>query len=97
MNATAGISVPIAPVVESLVFGADLALLPYKMGTDPFRCYESNAGYCLPGDPTPMLLYPPQWSLTVAAFEAGTIATLIANVPVSPCRFIVSRIASAKR
>ncbi len=72
---------PIAPIVESLVFGADVALLPYKMGTDPFRCYEWSSGYCLPGDPVPLLLYPPQWSLTGAAFEAGTIATLIATFP----------------
>jgi hypothetical protein len=72
---------PIAPIVESLVFGADLAILPYKIGCDPFRCYECSSGYCLPGDPTPLLLYPPQLSLTGATAELGTIFTLIAAFP----------------
>jgi hypothetical protein len=71
----------LSPIVESLVFGADVALLPYHMGTDPFRCYDSNAGYCLPGDPTPLLLYPPQLSATGAIAEASTIAGLIAVFP----------------
>jgi hypothetical protein len=72
---------PISPIVESLVFGYDLAALPYHMGTDPLRCYESSAGYCMPGDPTPLLLYPEQWSFTGAVAEVGTIFTLIAAFP----------------
>jgi hypothetical protein len=72
---------PISPIVDALVFGADVALLPYHMGTDPFRCYEWNTGYCLPGDPTPLLLYPPGLSLIGATAEMGSIFTLIAAFP----------------
>jgi hypothetical protein len=72
---------PVQPVLETLIFGADVALLPYKMGTDPWRCWESSAGYCLPGDPTPLLLYPPQFSFTGLAAEGGAIAGLIPLFP----------------
>lgn len=72
---------PISPIVETLMFGYDMAALPYHMGTDPLRCYEASAGYCMPGDPTPLLLYPEQWSITGAVAEVGTIFTLIAAFP----------------
>jgi hypothetical protein len=72
---------PISPIVETLVFGADVATLPYHVATDPFRCYEWNTGYCLPGDPTPLLLYPLELSATGAVAEVGTIVTLIAAFP----------------
>jgi hypothetical protein len=72
---------PISPIVESLVFGLDTALLPYNMGTDPFRNYETSAGYCMPGDPTPLLLWPLPLSLTGFVAEGAAIGTL---VPVFP-------------
>ena len=71
----------VSPLVESLAFGKDVALLPYHMATDPFRRYESSAGYCLPGDPVPLLLYPPELSATGATAEVATIFALIAMFP----------------
>jgi hypothetical protein len=68
----------VAPFVSAAQFYKDVALLPYHMLTDPCRCYECDAGYCLPGDPLPYLCYPPQYSLTGAAAEIGVILSIIA-------------------
>jgi hypothetical protein len=66
----------IQPVVSVGQFYWDLAWLPYHMWTEPCRNYDSNAGYCLPGDPVPYLLYPPQFSLTGVMAEAGVVVGL---------------------
>jgi hypothetical protein len=71
----------LAPVIESVVFLKDFVTLPYQIATDPCRCYESGAGYCLPGDPVPLLLYPPELSATGAVTEVGTILALVAIFP----------------
>lgn len=71
----------IHPFVSAGRFFWDVAVLPYKLGTDPCRHFECSAGYCLPGDPVPLLLYPPELSLTGAIFEAGTIVALYAIFP----------------
>jgi hypothetical protein len=72
---------PITPVLSASVFFYDFVMLPYHWGTDVCRCDDNNAGYCLPGDPVPLLLYPPELSLTGAAAEVGTILTLVAIFP----------------
>src|SRR5262249_47892163 len=59
----------------------DLALLPYHFWTRPFQQYDSSAGKCLPGDPTPLLLYPPEISFSGLFGEAGAIAAGIAIFP----------------
>jgi hypothetical protein len=71
----------IQPFVSAGKFYADLAILPYKFWTNPLRCYECNSGYCLPGDPVPYLLYPPQLSMTGTIAEAATIVGLLAIFP----------------
>jgi hypothetical protein len=71
----------IDPPLEAGIFFADVALLPYHAFTDPFRCCETGAGYCLPGDPTPYLLYPPEKSLTGALAEAGAVGAVLAIFP----------------
>ncbi len=72
---------PITPVLESLAFLSDFVTFPYQVGTDPFRIMDSGAGYCLPGDPVPLLLYPPELSLTGALTEALTVVGLVALFP----------------
>jgi hypothetical protein len=64
---------PLQPLISAGMFYWDVLTLPYHMGTEPCRCYECNAGYCLPGDPVPYLIYPPQLSLTGAAAEAAAV------------------------
>lgn len=71
----------IQPLVSAAWFYGDLALLPYHIGTAPCRKYECSAGYCLPGDSVPYLLYPPDLSLTGAALETGGIFSLFAIFP----------------
>src|SRR5262249_38712212 len=66
-----------APAISTAVFLKDFVLLPYHLGTQPCRHFECSAGWCLPGDPVPLLLYPPELSLTGAAAEGAAIATLI--------------------
>jgi hypothetical protein len=62
-------------------FFLDVGLVPYHAFTDPFRTFECNAGYCLPGDPVPLLLYPPEPSLTGAVAETGAILGVLATFP----------------
>jgi hypothetical protein len=62
------------PFVSTLNFYKDVLLLPYHIGTEPCRHFECNAGYCLPGDPVPYLLYPPNINLTGLVAE-GAAAT----------------------
>jgi hypothetical protein len=69
------------PFISTGVFYADVLLLPYHMGTDPCRKWDCNAGYCLPGDPVPYLLYPPDFSLTGLAAEAAVVGGVAAAFP----------------
>jgi hypothetical protein len=71
----------IQPVVSTTKFLADLVALPYHLGTQPTRWYETDAGYCLPGDPVPYILYPPQLSVTGSIYEAGVVLALYAIFP----------------
>ncbi len=72
---------PVTSVVSAATFLADFLTLPYHAFTDPCRCMESNAGWCLPGDPVPLMLYPPELSLTGTLAEAGTVLALVAIFP----------------
>jgi hypothetical protein len=72
---------PVTPFVSAGKFYWDLVFLPNHFWTEPCRCYECSAGYCLPGDPVPLLLYPPQLSLTGAVGEAATAVALLAIFP----------------
>jgi len=69
------------PAVSALTFYKDLALMPYHYFSDPCRVHETSAGYCLPGDPVPYLLYPPGTSASGAVGEAAFILGLIACFP----------------
>ncbi|HEV3256033.1 MAG TPA: hypothetical protein VG013_04070 [Gemmataceae bacterium] len=71
----------IQPVVSAAAFYADVVTAPYHWATEPCRKYECSSGYCLPGDPVPYLLYPPEISLTGSVSEAATIVALFAIFP----------------
>lgn len=57
-------------------FWFDCITLPYHSGTRPFQRYDTSAGKCIPGDPTPMYLYPPEFSLTGLILQAGSAAAI---------------------
>jgi hypothetical protein len=71
----------ITPFVSAGKFYWDVVWIPYHIWTAPCRQYECSAGYCLPGDPVPLLIYPPELSLTGTVMEAGTIVALFAIFP----------------
>jgi hypothetical protein len=71
----------ITPMVSAGKAFADMALLPYHFGTDPCHRYDCSAGWCLPGDPVPLLLYPPEQSVTGYVSEAGAALALLAIFP----------------
>jgi hypothetical protein len=72
---------PITPVVSAFAFYTDFWTVPYHLATDPFRCYECSAGYCKPGDPVPLMLYPLQLSASGALAETAAILTLVVIFP----------------
>lgn len=71
----------ITPFLCAGTFFWDVATLPYHIGTEPCRRFDCSSGQCLPGDPTPFILYPPQLSVTGALLEAGTIIGIAAVFP----------------
>jgi hypothetical protein len=70
-----------APFISGATFFADVAFLPYKIATQPCRHFECSAGKCLPGDPVPFLIRPPELSLTGALAEGAAIGALIVLFP----------------
>lgn len=72
---------PLQPVLSAGIFYWDVATLPYHLGTEPLRRYECSAGYCLPGDPVPFLLYPPELSATGALSEVAAIGLIAIIFP----------------
>ena len=66
------------PVISAGIFYGDILKFPYNVGTRPCQKFEADAGYCLPGDPVPYLIYPIELSLTGGLLEAGTFVGLSA-------------------
>jgi hypothetical protein len=66
----------LGPLVINAKFAVDLVMLPYHLGTRPFQQYDCSAGKCMPGDPTPFLLYPEEFSLTGLTAEAAAVTGL---------------------
>ncbi len=71
----------ITPFVCAGKFFWDCALFPYHVGTDPFRKFDTGAGQCLPGSPVPLVMYPPEISVTGAVLEATVIVGLFGIFP----------------
>jgi hypothetical protein len=71
----------VTPFLSAAVFFKDVLFLPYHAGTEVCRRYEVNSGYCLPGTPVPLLLYPPQFSLLGTFFEASAVAGVLLVFP----------------
>lgn len=74
----------IGPFQLAVCLGAfyyDILLFPYHYGTRPCQRYDCSAGKCLPGDATPLLLYPFEWSLSGAALQAAVVGGFIPVFP----------------
>ncbi|MFO0876951.1 MAG: hypothetical protein U0840_06225 [Gemmataceae bacterium] len=70
----------IQPVVSTGKFFFDLATLPMHMGIDPCGV-DCNVGYCLPGDPVPFMLYPPEVTVRGSMVELAVVVALVAIFP----------------
>jgi hypothetical protein len=64
----------IQPLVSTGYYLKDLANLPFTFITKPCQRYDSSAGKCLPGDPVPYLLYPPEISAVPKIVSYGLLA-----------------------
>jgi len=71
----------LTPFISAGAFYFDFVTKPYHYGEDPCRCYDCGSGYCLPGDPVPLLLFPPHLSATGALTEAAAIGVVLAVFP----------------
>jgi len=71
----------IQPVISVLYFYKDAAFLPYHFMTRPCQRYETSAGYCLPGDPVPYILYAPEISVPGTLLEGAAVIGLLAAIP----------------
>jgi len=72
---------PIQPIVSTLYFLKDTALLPYNFASYPCRRFETSAGQCRPGDPVPYLCYPPELTWTGTLAEVGVIGLFFWAIP----------------
>ena len=71
----------ITPFISAGAFFADVATFPYLLASSPCRRFECSTGQFLPGDPVPLLLYPPEVSLSGSALEAVAIGAIFAFFP----------------
>jgi len=70
----------IQPLVSTLLFYKDVAMWPQSLASGVhYGFWDTNAGKCLPGSPTPYFLYPPGLTITGSAFE-GVLLTGLAFV-----------------
>lgn len=72
---------PFHPFISAGGFVVNTVALPYNLARYPCRRYECSAGLCLPGDPVPLMLYPPEVTLTGLVAEAAVAAALFAIFP----------------
>jgi hypothetical protein len=71
----------LSPIASASKFYCDFVTLPYHLASQIGRGPDASAGKCLPGDPVPLLLYPPEINLTAGIVETATIVGLIAIFP----------------
>jgi hypothetical protein len=63
------------------VFYYDLVTLPYHAWTRPFQQADCSAGKNLPGDPTPLYLYPEEFSVSGLAGQAAVVTGVLFLFP----------------
>jgi hypothetical protein len=71
----------LSPFASAGKFYCDFVMLPYQLANQIGRGIETSAGKCLPGDPVPLLLYPPEINMTASLAETAAIIGLIAIFP----------------
>lgn len=72
---------PVTPFVSAGSFIADFLMVPYNLAKDPFRRWDASSGWALPGDPTPLMIYPVGVSASGSLTEAIVVFAIIACFP----------------
>jgi hypothetical protein len=72
----------IQPFVSTAYFYKDVALWPNSLASGVRTGFwDTSAGKCLPGSPTPYYLYPPGLTITGSVFEAAVITGIAIVIP----------------
>lgn len=69
------------PIVSTLHFYKEVLFLPHNAAREACRCFDTNAGWYLPGDPVPYTIYPPDFSWYGGLAQAGVVAGLFLAIP----------------
>jgi hypothetical protein len=65
---------PLSTLTAVTHFYADTILWPaHVFGGCEYGYWDTSAGKCLPGSPTPYFLYPPELTLSGSVFQAGVV------------------------
>ncbi|VTS01253.1 hypothetical protein [Tuwongella immobilis] len=72
---------PIQPLVSLAAFYKDVVFMPHNVASRPFSRWDTSAGYALPGDPIPYMIYPPQITITGTLALAGAVIGPAVIVP----------------
>lgn len=67
--------------LSPLLFFADVTVFPCRYFKNPCDHSDCSAGHCLPGDPVPYRLYPPEITATGTLAELATILALVVVFP----------------
>ena len=63
----------IQPAASAFHFYNNLLTWPHGLASNLRSCWDTSAGKCLPGNPTPFYLYPPEATLTGTVAEAVVV------------------------
>jgi len=69
------------PVVSTLVFYKDVLFWPHSLASGVHTCWDTSAGKCLPGSPTPFYLYPPEITVTGSLAEIVLVTATVFIFP----------------
>ncbi len=69
------------PIISSVHFFGNIAVLPYKMGIHPMHECQYSLGYYRPGDCAPYMIPPIPWSLPGALSQAKAVVGGAALIP----------------
>ena len=71
----------VTPLFSAARFYKDVVFLPHNYAARPQARWESSAGYCLPGEPVPYMMYPPEISPLGVLAQGGTVLGLAGIFP----------------
>lgn len=71
----------VQPLVSTLTFYKDVLFWPHSLASGVHNCWDTSAGKCLPGSPTPFYLYPPDVTVTGTLAEAGLVTATVFIFP----------------